>query len=76
MRHELVMGSPVSGPALSDQQPSAHSAPRQPDRKKFIFSKLESSGPGPDSEVIKCASNNKVPPTNGMCAELVIRSGS
>ena len=48
----------------------AHSAPQQPDwvRKMFIFSKLESSGPGP--QVIKCASNNKMPPTRGMCAEL------
>ena len=27
-------------------------------------------------KVIKCASDNKVPPTNGMCAELVIRSDS
>ena len=30
--------------------------------EKIIFSKLDSSGPGPG--VIKCASNNKVPPTN------------
>ena len=30
--------------------------------EKIIFSKLDSSGLGP--EVIKCASNNKVPPTN------------
>ena len=32
--------------------------------EKIIFSKLDSSGLGPESEVIECASNNKMPPTN------------